>query len=91
MKRTPLLQAAPRLVLREWTTAELMTPNPVSIREGATVAEAVTATLATPVVTVMPRVINRTATNRTLQIPAEAGYGVTEVVVEAHIPAANRD
>jgi 8-oxo-dGTP pyrophosphatase MutT (NUDIX family) len=56
----------------------------------ATVAEAVAATRATPVVTVMPRVINRTATNRTLQIPAEAGYGVTEVVVEAHIPEANR-
>jgi hypothetical protein len=56
----------------------------------ATVAEAVAATRATPVVTVMPRVINRTASNRTLQIPAEAGYGVTEVVVEAHIPEANR-
>jgi 8-oxo-dGTP pyrophosphatase MutT (NUDIX family) len=56
----------------------------------ATVAEAVAATRAMPIVTVMPRVINRTASSRTLQIPAEAGYGVTEVVVEAHIPEANR-
>jgi 8-oxo-dGTP pyrophosphatase MutT (NUDIX family) len=56
----------------------------------ATVAEAVAATRVTPIVTVMPRVINRTASSRTLQIPAEAGYGVTEVVVEAHIPEANR-
>ena len=56
----------------------------------ATVAEAVAATRAGPVVTVMPRVIARTAKSRTLQIPAEAGYGVSEVEVEAHIPAANR-
>ena len=41
MKRAPLLRAAPRLVLPEWKAAELMTPNPVSIREGATVGEAV--------------------------------------------------
>jgi 8-oxo-dGTP pyrophosphatase MutT (NUDIX family) len=46
-----------------------------------TVAEAVTATRASPVVTVMPK-IKRTAEGRWLQIPAEAGYGVTEVFVE---------
>jgi 8-oxo-dGTP pyrophosphatase MutT (NUDIX family) len=56
----------------------------------ATVADAVAATRMSPIVTVMPRVINKTATSRTLQIPAEAGYGVSEVVVEAHIPEANR-
>jgi 8-oxo-dGTP pyrophosphatase MutT (NUDIX family) len=47
----------------------------------ATVAEAVAATRASPVVTVMPK-IKRTAEGRWLQIPAEAGYGVTEVFVE---------
>jgi 8-oxo-dGTP pyrophosphatase MutT (NUDIX family) len=57
----------------------------------ATVAEAVAATRAAPVVTVMPRVVNRTATSRTLQIPAEAGYGVSEVVIGTHIAEANRD
>jgi 8-oxo-dGTP pyrophosphatase MutT (NUDIX family) len=56
----------------------------------ATVAEAVAATRASPIVTVMPRVVDRTPTSRTLQIPAEAGYGVTEVVVAAHIPEASR-
>jgi 8-oxo-dGTP pyrophosphatase MutT (NUDIX family) len=56
----------------------------------ATVADAVAATRLSPIVTVMPRVIDKTATSRTLQIPAEAGYGVSEVVVEAHIPEANR-
>jgi 8-oxo-dGTP pyrophosphatase MutT (NUDIX family) len=56
----------------------------------ATVAAAVAATRASPIVTVMPRVVGRTATSRTLQIPAAAGYGVTEVVVAAHIPEANR-
>jgi 8-oxo-dGTP pyrophosphatase MutT (NUDIX family) len=56
----------------------------------ATVADAVAATRKSPIVTVMPRVINRTATSRTLQIPAEAGYGITEVVVDAYIPEANR-
>jgi 8-oxo-dGTP pyrophosphatase MutT (NUDIX family) len=57
----------------------------------ATVSEAVAATRASPVVTVMPKVIERTATGRKLQIPAEAGYGVTEVVVPAHIPSANKE
>jgi 8-oxo-dGTP pyrophosphatase MutT (NUDIX family) len=46
-----------------------------------TVAEAVAATRARPVVTVMPRV-QHTAAGRTLQIPEEADYGVTEVFVE---------
>jgi hypothetical protein len=34
------LDSAPRLVLRAETAAELMTPNPKSIRRSATVAEA---------------------------------------------------
>jgi 8-oxo-dGTP pyrophosphatase MutT (NUDIX family) len=46
-----------------------------------TVAEAVAATRAKPVVTVMPKV-KRTPEGRWLQIPAEAGYGVTEVFIE---------
>jgi 8-oxo-dGTP pyrophosphatase MutT (NUDIX family) len=46
-----------------------------------TVAEAVAATRAKPVVTVVPRV-KRTPAGRWLQIPAEADYGVTEVFVE---------
>jgi 8-oxo-dGTP pyrophosphatase MutT (NUDIX family) len=46
-----------------------------------TVAEAVAATRAKPVVTVVPQV-KRTPEGRWLQIPAEAGYGVTEVFVE---------
>jgi 8-oxo-dGTP pyrophosphatase MutT (NUDIX family) len=47
----------------------------------ATVAEAVAATRAKPVVTVMPKA-RRTPEGRWLQIPAEADYGVTEVFVE---------
>jgi 8-oxo-dGTP pyrophosphatase MutT (NUDIX family) len=45
-----------------------------------TVADAVAATRAKPVVTVVPRV-KRTPEGRWLQIPAEADYGVTEVFV----------
>ncbi len=45
-----------------------------------TVAEAVEATRSQPIVTVTPRVV-RTETGRTLHIPAEAGYGVSEVFV----------
>jgi CBS domain-containing protein len=41
MKTAPLLEVAPRMVLEEWKAAELMTPNPVSIRESATVREAI--------------------------------------------------
>ena len=44
-----------------------------------TVAEAVTDTRARPVVTVMPR-IEMSPEGRKLHIPAEAGYGVTEVL-----------
>jgi 8-oxo-dGTP pyrophosphatase MutT (NUDIX family) len=46
-----------------------------------TVAEAVAATRAKPVVTVSPKV-KRTPEGRWLQIPAAADYGVTEVFVE---------
>jgi 8-oxo-dGTP pyrophosphatase MutT (NUDIX family) len=55
----------------------------------ASVSAAVAATRARAIVTVMPKVIARTEEGRRLQIPAEAGYGVTEVVVPAHIPSAN--
>ncbi len=41
MSSAPTLEVVPRLVLPEKSAAELMTPNPVSIREGATVREAV--------------------------------------------------
>src|SRR5215468_10153897 len=54
------------------------------------VHEAAEKTLASPIVTVMPKVIGRTASTRTLQIPAEAGYGVSEVVVPARVPPASR-
>ena len=64
--------------------------NLMKLARYATVAAAVAATRATPIVTVMPRLIARTATSRTLRIPAEAGYGVTEVVVDAQTPEANR-
>lgn len=46
-----------------------------------TVAETVAATRATPVVTVMPR-MERSPEGRKLHIPAEAGYGVTEVLFD---------
>jgi 8-oxo-dGTP pyrophosphatase MutT (NUDIX family) len=46
-----------------------------------TVSDAVAATRAKPVVTVMPRV-KKTPEGRWLEIPAEADYGVTEVFVE---------
>ncbi len=41
MKSAPLLEATPRLVLEQWKAADLMTPSPVSIRESATVREAI--------------------------------------------------
>jgi len=41
MNSAPVLDIPPRLVLAERKAAELMTPNPVSIREGATVREAI--------------------------------------------------
>ncbi len=56
-----------------------------------TVADAVAATRESRIVTVMPRMLERTAAGRKLQIPAEAGYGVTEVLVPTHIPSANKE
>jgi 8-oxo-dGTP pyrophosphatase MutT (NUDIX family) len=55
--------------------------NLAKLARYASVAEAVAATRAKPVVTVVPRV-RRTPEGRWLQIPAEADYGVTEVFVE---------
>lgn len=55
--------------------------NLAKLARYASVTEAVAATRAGPVVTVMPKV-KRTPEGRWLQIPAEAGYGVTEVFVE---------
>jgi 8-oxo-dGTP pyrophosphatase MutT (NUDIX family) len=55
--------------------------NLTKLARYASVAEAVAATRAKPIVTVVPRV-KRTSEGRWLQIPAEAGYGVTEVFVE---------
>ncbi len=54
--------------------------NLTKLARHATVAEAVAATRAKPVVTVVPK-IKRTPEGRWLQIPAEADYGVTEVFV----------
>jgi len=54
--------------------------NLTKLARYATVAEAVAATRAQPIVTVTPRV-ERTTDGRKLHIPAEAGYGVTEVFV----------
>jgi 8-oxo-dGTP pyrophosphatase MutT (NUDIX family) len=57
----------------------------------ATVAQAVAVTRESPIVTVMPKLIERSGAGRLLQIPEEAGYGVTEVLVPAHIPSANKE
>jgi hypothetical protein len=54
--------------------------NLAKLARYATVADAVAATRARPVVTVVPKV-RRTPEGRWLQIPAEADYGVTEVFV----------
>jgi 8-oxo-dGTP pyrophosphatase MutT (NUDIX family) len=54
--------------------------NLAKLARYSSVAEAVAVTRASPVVTVMPKV-KRTPEGRWLQIPAEAGYGVTEVFV----------
>ncbi len=54
--------------------------NLAKLARYSTVAEAVAATRARPVVTVVPKV-KRTPEGRWLQIPAEADYGVTEVFV----------
>ncbi len=55
--------------------------NLTKLARFGTVAEAVAATRAKPVVTVMPKV-KQTPEGRWLQIPAEADYGETEVFVE---------
>jgi 8-oxo-dGTP pyrophosphatase MutT (NUDIX family) len=47
------------------------------------VAEAIAAARASPVVTVMPEVERLSGGRRRLRIPAEAGYGVSEIVVTA--------
>jgi 8-oxo-dGTP pyrophosphatase MutT (NUDIX family) len=54
--------------------------NLLRLARSRTVAEAVVAAQA-PVVTVMPHVV-KTATGAVFRIPAEAGYGVTEVPVQ---------
>lgn len=56
--------------------------NLKKLTQFSTVAETVAATRGKPVVTVMPR-MERTPEGRKLIIPAEAGYGVTEVLHEA--------
>jgi len=78
---------APRQAVRdaEAGTRTLVLPthmNLLKLSRYASVADAVAATAASPVVTVMPR-IERTPEGRTLHIPAEAGYGVTAVPVPA--------
>ncbi|MDX2205244.1 MAG: NUDIX domain-containing protein [Hyphomicrobiaceae bacterium] len=52
------------------------------LAQHGSVAETVAATRAAPVVTVMPRMERTPEGQRKLYIPAEAGYGVTEVVHE---------
>jgi 8-oxo-dGTP pyrophosphatase MutT (NUDIX family) len=54
--------------------------NLLKLARYANVAEAVAVTRETPIVSVTPRV-ERTATGRTLHIPAEAGYGVIQFAV----------
>jgi len=78
---------APRQALRdaEAGSRTLVLPTQMNLTKlagHATVAEAVAATRASRIVTVTPR-IERTAGGRKLHIPAEAGYGVTEVLVPA--------
>ncbi len=76
---------APEQALREADagTRTLLFPthmNLLKLARYASVAEAVAVTRKSRIVSVMPRV-ERTATGRTLHIPAEAGYGVTEFAV----------
>jgi 8-oxo-dGTP pyrophosphatase MutT (NUDIX family) len=49
----------------------------------ASVAEAIAAARASPIVTVMPQVERLAEGRRRLTIPAEAGYGVSEIIVTA--------
>jgi 8-oxo-dGTP pyrophosphatase MutT (NUDIX family) len=83
-------QALQEAAVRTRTLVFATELNLKKLARHATVAEAVAATAATPIVTVMPKVIERTATTRTLKIPAEAGYGVSEVVVAARAPDTGR-
>lgn len=53
------------------------------LSQSATVAEAVAAARASSIVTVMPKVRRNPDGSRTLQIPAEAGYGVSELLIPA--------
>ena len=78
---------APEQALREAQAGRrtLVLPtqmNLTKLARHASVAEAVAAARASPIVTVTPR-IERTADGRKLHIPAEAGYGVTEILVPA--------
>jgi 8-oxo-dGTP pyrophosphatase MutT (NUDIX family) len=84
----------PKQALREAEagTRTLLFPthmNLLKLARHASVAEAVAAARASPVVSVTPRV-ERTATGRTLHIPAEAGYGVTEWTVPMPVTASKR-
>ena len=76
---------APSAALREADagTRTLLFPthmNLLKLARFASVAEAVEAAHREPIVSVTPRV-ERTATGRTLHIPAAAGYGITEWAV----------
>ena len=57
--------------------------NLAKLARYATVAEAIAAARASPVVTVTPQVERLCGGRRRLRIPAEAGYGVSEIVVTA--------
>ena len=49
--------------------------NLMKLAQSATVAEAIAAAQAAPVVTVQPQVVSRDGTRRKMRIPLEAGYG----------------
>ena len=57
--------------------------NLTKLARHATVAEAIAAARASPVVTVTPQVERLSGGRRRLRIPAEAGYGVSEIVATA--------
>jgi 8-oxo-dGTP pyrophosphatase MutT (NUDIX family) len=57
--------------------------NLTKLARHATVADAIAAARASPVVTVTPQVERLSGGRRRLRIPAEAGYGVSEIVVTA--------
>jgi 8-oxo-dGTP pyrophosphatase MutT (NUDIX family) len=63
---------------------QVMFPTRMNLERVArsrTVAQALEAARRTPVVTVLPQLVERLEGGRRLRIPAEAGYGVSEVVV----------